>query len=117
MVELILRIKPRSKGVPAMVQALATTMFQARLEAGCVDCQLYAETDNPRALRYVEQWATREDMNVQIRSPRFSTLLAIMETAPEAPELEIRTVTEQRGLEYVRLIRQKGDDEGGRKVS
>ncbi len=110
MVELILRIKPRPKGIPAMVQALATAMFQARLEAGCVDCQLYADTGNPSALRYMEQWATREDMDAQIRSPRFSTLLAIMETAPEAPDLEIRTVSEQRGLEYVRTIRLKGEN-------
>jgi hypothetical protein len=32
-------------------------------------------------------------------------LLGIMETAAEAPALEVRTITEQRGLEYVRTIR------------
>jgi hypothetical protein len=32
-------------------------------------------------------------------------LLAIMETAPEAPSLEVHTVSEQRGLDYIRAVR------------
>ena len=115
--ELILRITAQTKGIPAMVQALATIMFQAKLEAGCVGCHLYTENGNPRALRYVEQWATRKDLDVQIRSPRFSALLAIMETAPEAPDLEIRNGSEQHGLEYVRALRLKGENGAGKKVT
>ena len=88
-----------------MVQALATVMGQARLQRGYVDCQLYAETGNPRSMFYMEQWVTSQDFEVQVRSQRFGMLLAIMETAPEAPALEVRTISEQRGLEYVRSIR------------
>lgn len=88
-----------------MVQALVTVMGQARLQRGCVDCQLYAETGSPRSLLYVEQWATWQDFEVQVRSQRFGMLLAIMETAPAAPDLELRTISEQRGLEYIRTIR------------
>ncbi len=88
-----------------MIQALATVMGQARLQRGCVACQLYAETGSPRSLLYVEQWATSQDFDVQVRSQRFGMLLAIMETAPEAPHLEVRTISEQRGLEFVRSIR------------
>jgi quinol monooxygenase YgiN len=104
-VELVLKITARAKGLPAMIQALAAVMFQARLERGCVDCQLYAETGNPLSLRYVEAWATHRDMESQLRSQRFGMLLAIMETAPEAPNLEVRTVSEQRGLDYIRAVR------------
>lgn len=88
-----------------MVQALATVMGQARLQRGYVDCQLYAETGNPRSMVYMEQWVTSQDFEVQVRSQRFGMLLAIMETAPEAPALEVRTISEQRGLDYVRSIR------------
>jgi quinol monooxygenase YgiN len=104
-VELVLKITVRAKGIPAMIQALAAVMFQARLERGCVDCQLYAETGNPQSLRYVEAWATPQDLESQLRSQRFGMLLAIMETAPEAPSLEVRTVSEQRGLDYIRAVR------------
>ena len=88
-----------------MVQALATVMGQARLQRGYVDCQLYAETGNPRSMVYLEQWVSSQDFEVQVRSQRFGMLLAIMETAPEAPALEVRTISEQRGLEYLQSIR------------
>lgn len=104
-VELVLKITARTKGIPAMVQALATVMGQARLQRGCVDCRLYAETGNPQSLCYLEQWSTLQDFESQVRSQRFGMLLAIMETAPEPPDLELRTISEQRGLEYVRTIR------------
>jgi hypothetical protein len=41
-------------------------------------------------------------------------LLAIMETAPQAPNLEVRTVAEQRGLDYIRAVRLGADTDGGR---
>jgi quinol monooxygenase YgiN len=100
-VELVLRIRARAKGSPAMVQALAAVMVQARSQRECVDCRLYAESGNPRSLYYLEQWSTLQELQSQLRSPRVATLLAIMETAPEAPALEVRTISEPRGLEYV----------------
>jgi len=104
-VELVLRIRARRTGIPAMVQALTTVMVQAGPQRGCVDCRLYAETGNPSSLCYVEQWSTVRDLQSRLRSPGFGMLLGIMETAAEAPALEVRTITEQRGLEYVRTIR------------
>ena len=83
-VELVLRIRARRKGIPAMVQALATVMVQAGPQLGCVDCRLYTETGDPSSLCYVEQWSTVRDLQSQLRSPGFGMLLGIMETAAEA---------------------------------
>ncbi len=80
-------------------------MLQAKLERACVDCRLYAEVGNPQSLRYVEQWPTLQELESRLRSQRFGMLLAIMETAAEPPELEVRTISEQRGLEYVSAVR------------
>ncbi len=91
--------------MPATVQALATVMLQAKLERACVDCRLYSEVGNPQSLRYVEQWPTLQELESQLRSRRFGMLLAIMETAPEPPELEVRTISEHRDLEYVSAVR------------
>ena len=88
-----------------MVQALAAVMGEAKLQRGCVDCRLYAEMGNSKSLCYLEQWSALQDLEFQVRSRRFGMLLAIMETAPEPPDLEVRTISEQRGLEYVRSIR------------
>ena len=88
-----------------MVQSLAKVMFQAKLEPACTDCRLYSENGKPQSLLYVERWATARDFEVQLRSERFGTLLAIIESASQPPELEVRTVSEQRGLDYVSRIR------------
>jgi len=98
--------------MPATVQALASVMLQAKLERACVDCRLYAEIGNPLSLRYVEQWPTLQELESQLCSQRFGMLLAIMETAPEPPELEVRTISETRDLEYVSAVRLNPDGTG-----
>jgi len=111
-VELVLKIGARARGVSAMIQALAAVMFEAKLERGCVGCQIYAETGNPQSLCYVEQWTTMQDLETQLRSRRCGMLLAIMETAPEAPSLEVRTISEQRGLDFIRAVRLGAETDG-----
>ncbi len=109
MIELVLNIASRAGSMPATVQALTNVLLQAKLERACVDCRLYAEIGNPRSLRYVEQWPTLQELESQLRSQRFGTLLAIMETAPGPPELEVRTISEHRDLEYVSAVRLNPD--------
>ncbi|HRZ54590.1 MAG TPA: hypothetical protein P5525_03915 [Candidatus Paceibacterota bacterium] len=113
MTELLLRISAKAKGLAPMIQSLAKVMFQAKLEPGCVDCRVYVETENPQSLVYVEQWVTQQDFESGLVSRRFGTLLSIMESARQAPELEVRTVSEQRGLDYVRSVRLPPDGTGG----
>ena len=105
MTQLTLRIAARPNGTARLVQALNYFMVQTKLQPGCVDCQIYAEAANPQSLLYMERWATQQDAEAELRSQRFGTLLSIMETAPAAPTLEICTVSEQRGLEYVEALR------------
>jgi quinol monooxygenase YgiN len=103
--QLILQIVAPAHAIPAMIQALDSVMFEARLERGLVDCRLCADAANPRALRYVEEWDSERALERQLRSPRFGTLLSLMETASTPPTLEIRTISDCRGWEYVRAKR------------
>ncbi len=88
-----------------MVKALRSIMLPARAERGFVSSCIYQEVDQPEALCYVEEWASPAQMEDQIRSRRFGRLLAVMETAPRPPVLEIRWMSETRGLDYVGAIR------------
>ncbi len=111
MIELILEITSRAGSLPSTVQGLGMVMFQAKMERACLDCRLYSEIDNPKSLRYIEQWPTLQELELQVRSQRFGMLLAIMETAASPPKLEIRTIFEQRDLEYVSAVRPNPDGE------
>ncbi len=105
MLQLDLRITASPRGVKGMIQALKQVMLEANLQRGCVHSQLYAQVNDTRSLLYTERWETRADFDHRIRSRRFGALLAIMETAREAPCLDISTVSEQRGLDYIETVR------------
>ena len=80
-------------------------MLPARSERGFVSSRIHQEVDSPESLCYVEEWASEEQMDQQIRSRRFASLLALMETAPKPPVLEVRLISETRGLDYIGTIR------------
>lgn len=104
MVELRLQIRARFEDTAGLVDGLRSVMLPARLERGFVSNRLYQETDSPQSLCYIEEWDSLMHMNMQICSRRFSSLLALMETVPQPPLLEIRSISEVRGLEYVGMI-------------
>jgi quinol monooxygenase YgiN len=96
-----------------MIHALAELIFQAKLERGCLDCRLFVEHAKPQSLYYVEQWFSLQDFEEQLQSERLGMLFAIMETASRPPYLEVRAVSEQRGLDYLRAVRLGTDLDGG----
>jgi quinol monooxygenase YgiN len=88
-----------------LIQALRSLMRPARAEKGFISCRLYLEADDANTIRYEERWDAREDLEEQVRSPRYTRLLALMESASEQPSLEFHFVSETRGLDYVASVR------------
>lgn len=104
----ILRMKSAPPRIAEMVQALRVVMRAARAEKGFIGGSLDLEPDDANAIHYEERWQTREDFEDQLRSSRFTRLLALMESASEEPLLEFHFVSETRGLEYVAAVRGEG---------
>ncbi|MCX6928688.1 MAG: antibiotic biosynthesis monooxygenase, partial [Verrucomicrobia bacterium] len=77
----------------------------ARAEKGFISGRLCFEADDPDTVLYKERWQTREDFEDQLRSSRYTRLLALMESASEQPSLEFHFVSETQGLEYVAAVR------------
>jgi len=88
-----------------MVQALRSLMRSARAEKGFLTSRICFEADNSNTVCYEERWATLEDFEEQMRSPRFTNFLVLMESASEQPSIEFHFVSETRGLEYVAAVR------------
>ena len=94
------------------IQALRAVMLPVQLEGGAAQTHLLSEVGNPDAICYVEEWPAAEELDAEIRTRRFSRLLALMETAAELPTLEFRFVSETRGLDYVEAVRAEGKPVG-----
>lgn len=101
----ILRMKSSAPRTAEMVQALRVISRAARAETGLIGCRILLDTDDANTVDYEERWQTREDFDKQLRSRRYTKLLALMESATEQPSLEFHFISETRGLEYLGEVR------------
>jgi hypothetical protein len=56
-------------------------------------------------VRYVEEWLNEDDLRQRVCSDRFTSLLGVLESVPEAPEVQFEFVARTRGLDYVEEVR------------
>jgi quinol monooxygenase YgiN len=89
--------------VEDLLEALRFLITGTRLEPGCRGCSAWAEPD--WTVHYLEEWETEADMRRRVRSPRFTSLLAVMESTTEPPQVQFDFVSTTRGIEYVSEIR------------
>jgi quinol monooxygenase YgiN len=90
-----------------VIGALRSLIRRARAEKGFVSSQIALDVDDPTAIQYEERWKSGADLENQIRSSRYTQLLALMESSSEPPLLEFHFVSETRSLEYIAAVRDK----------
>lgn len=105
MMELRLYLRTTSKRTPALLAALQALERQAKLQRGCLETHLFADSRDPRILCYIEMWDTEENLGLMLCSEHFTRLAELMETAVEPPTLDFRTITAIRGLEFAQQAR------------
>ena len=103
MVRLHVALRASAHGAHDLLEAFRFLMVGTRLESGCLGC--WAWTDPDGTVHYVEEWATDEDMRRRVHSSRFTSLLAVLESAHEPPRVQFDFVTATRGLDYVAEVR------------
>lgn len=105
MILAILRLKSSSVRTTELVQGLRLLLRSARAEKGFVSSRLSSDLDDCDVVQYEERWSSRQDLEDQVRSSRYTRLLALMESASEQPTLEFHFVSETRGLDFVAAVR------------
>ena len=105
MIQTVLTIKVSQNRTDELIRAFKSLMSAARAECGLLSCQLYQQVGNETSICYVENWQTTDDLECQIRSNRYTQLLALMETAIEQPSMEFNTVSRTQGLDYLQAVR------------
>ena len=105
MFQLNLRMSVRPDDAEEAIRALRSIMIATRVERGFLDSRIYQEAGNPEVICLEEDWSGEPVLKSHMRSSCFTDLLMLMETATEAPVLEVRSVLEVYGLEYVEAAR------------
>ncbi len=105
MFQLNLRMTAQPCRAVEAVKALRCITIEAQVERGYLASRIYQEVGNPEALCLEEDWSSEPALKSHIRSSCFTELLLLMETAPEPPVLEVRSVAGVHGLEYIEAVR------------
>jgi quinol monooxygenase YgiN len=87
-----------------MLDALRFLVQATRFETGCLGCSAWAESDS--TVHYFEEWETEADMRRRVCSPRFTSLLAVIETARQTPHLQFEFIASTRALDYIAEVRE-----------
>jgi quinol monooxygenase YgiN len=103
--QLNLRMMARPYHALGTVKALRSITIEAMRERGHLASRVYQEVENSEALCLQEDWSSESALKSHILSRCFTNLLMLMETAPEAPILEVRSVSGIHGLEYIEAVR------------
>jgi quinol monooxygenase YgiN len=103
MVRLTVALIASAHSAQELLDAFRFLMVSTRLEHGCLGCSAWV--DGELTVRYVEEWATEADMRRRVRSGAFVSLLAVMESAQTAPDVQFDFVTTTRGIDYVAEVR------------
>jgi quinol monooxygenase YgiN len=104
MVRLTVVLSASARSAQDLLEALRFLMVSTRLQPGCLSCTARVNPDS--AVHYEEEWATEGDMRRRVRSDRFTSLLALMESVPTPPRIQFDFVTASRGLDYVAEVRE-----------
>jgi quinol monooxygenase YgiN len=103
MVRLAVAVRGSPRHAQELVETFRFLIVSTRLEPGCLGCSAWADPD--ATVHYVEEWKTEPEMRRRVQSSGFTSLLAVLESAREAPRIQFQFVTTTRGLDYVEEVR------------
>jgi quinol monooxygenase YgiN len=105
MVRLTVTLRASARCSHELLEAFRFLMGGTRLEPGCLGCSAWSDPDG--TVHYVEEWATEAKMRQRVQSGRFTSLLAVLESAQEPPKVQFDFVATTRGLDYVAEVRRE----------
>ena len=87
--------------VQASLEAIEAS---TRAKPGCRDWGLSQSLACPKSLLLIEEWASREAMDVHIRADEFRVVLAAFDLSCREPEISIDAIGKRAGLDYLKTL-------------
>ncbi len=100
-----INIVPLAGKREAVLEILRSIEALVRGRAGCVDCAVYEQSGGERAILYLDQWQSGEDLRRHIQSHLYIRVLLAMELAARAPEVSFHEISDTKGLPWIEALR------------
>ena len=90
-----------------VMQTLFSLVKPVGKEKGCKTYKVCCDIKDKNSFCLFEEWETREDLDLHVKTLRFKVLLGTKTLLRKPPEIRIYTVSRTRGMEAVEAIRTK----------
>jgi quinol monooxygenase YgiN len=80
---------------------------EIRKEEGCKSCNFFQNVDNENIFSLAEEWNTREELDIHLKSDIFSALIGTKSLLVKPPDIHVKTIAYKTGMEAVRKARGK----------
>lgn len=84
-----------------LLKLLGPLLAPTRVQPGCVDARLYADTDDLNAFTLVEEWESQAEFDRYLASDARKTVVATMELSAVPPEVKLDVVEQRTGIEAI----------------
>ena len=90
------------------LQSYLTAIRRVRKQPGCIRCNLSRDMEDGNSFILIGEWQTQEALDTHIGSEQFGILMAAADVLGEHKEVQVNTVAQTKGMEAIRLLRQRG---------
>jgi quinol monooxygenase YgiN len=108
MVLTLLKIVPMAGKRDVLLEILHSIEDSLRGRTACIDCGVFEQPEEERAILYFDQWLSLEDLSVHVRSELYLRMLVAMELAERPPEVNFHEIAVTKELTWVKAQRVKG---------
>lgn len=84
-----------------VMQTLSSMIEPTGKEKGCLSYEVFRHIEDNNVFSLIEEWETKDDLKLHIRSDRFTVLLGIKSLLCEPSKIRIYTVSHSEGMEAV----------------
>lgn len=96
-----LKIFPAPAKEEEILDILLSVKGPTLAASGCLECSIYEERDDERAIVYLEKWQSRKEMLAHIRSAFYPRLLKALELSYRQPEICFYEVAATHGIDLI----------------
>jgi quinol monooxygenase YgiN len=95
--------------VDVALKTLRSIIERIRVQAGCLRCSVYLDSEIETRIIFSQEWRNEEDLQNHLRSDEYRQVLLIMETAITPPLIRFDTITSSSGVETIEKARGRKD--------
>ena len=107
MIQATIKMNLSPEKIDETINILRSIVQRTRVEAGCISCSVYLDTENKNTIIFEQKWRSNEDLQRYLRSEDYQKVLLIVEMADTKPEIRFDTITDSSGVETIEQARRK----------